>query len=38
MGISSKVQVVDLICFTISETDVEVVNENLVKLQQGGSV
>jgi hypothetical protein len=38
VGLSSKWQVVDLIFFTISGTDVEVVNENFVKLQLGGSL
>jgi hypothetical protein len=38
VGTGSKGQVVDLILWTISETDVGVFNENVVKLQLGGSV
>ena len=36
--IGSNGQVVDLILWTISETDVGVVNKNVVNLQLGGSV
>jgi hypothetical protein len=38
LAIGSKGQVVDLIFWTISETDVGLVLDNLLKLQLGGSV
>ena len=37
-GIGFKGQVVDFIFLTISETYVGAVNENLLKLQLGGSI